>query len=55
MEQLNVVGAMNSMWKLCVVQRNKSKHLCEHKVDQLQGILRQLLQLVQGQRISDRK
>ena len=37
MVQLHVVGAMNSMWKLCVVQRNKSKHLCEHKVDQLQG------------------
>ena len=37
MEQLNVVGAMNSMRKLCVVQRSKSKHLCELKVDQLQG------------------
>ena len=37
MVQLHVVGAMNSMWKLCVVQRSKSKHLREHKVDQLQG------------------
>ena len=33
MEQLHVVGAVNSMRKLCVVQRSKSKHLCEHKVD----------------------
>ena len=23
--------------QLCVIQRNRSKHLCEHKVDQLQG------------------
>ena len=37
MEQLHVVGAMNSMQKLCVVQRSKSRHLCVHKVDQLQG------------------
>ena len=37
MEQLHVVGTMNSMQKLCVVQRSKSKHLFEHKVDQLQG------------------
>ena len=32
MEQLHV-GAVKS---LCVV-RSRSKHLCEHKVDQLQG------------------
>ena len=37
MEQLHAIGAVTSMQKLCVVQRNKSKHLCEHKVDQLQG------------------
>ena len=37
MEQLHVVGAMNSMRKLCVVQKSKSKRFCEHKVDQLQG------------------
>ena len=37
MEELHVVGAMNSMRKLCVVQRSKSKNLCKHKVDQLQG------------------
>ena len=30
MEQLHVVGVMNCMRKLCVVQRSKSKHLCEH-------------------------
>ena len=30
MEQLHAVGAVNSMQKLCVVQRNRSKHLCEH-------------------------
>ena len=33
MEQLHV-GAVKS---LCVVQKSRSKHLCEHKVDQLQG------------------
>ena len=37
MEQLHAVGAVNSMQRLCVVQRNRSKHLSEHKVDQLQG------------------
>ena len=35
MEQLQVVGAVYSMQKLCVVQKSRSKHLCEHKVDQL--------------------
>ena len=31
MEQLHVGAVM------CVVQKSRSKHLCEHKVDQLQG------------------
>ena len=39
MKQLHVVGAVNSIQKLYVVQRNRSKHLCKHKVDQLQGVI----------------
>ena len=40
MEQLPVVGAMNSMQKLCVVQRSKSKHLCEHiRLSKYKGVI----------------